>query len=128
MSRSLEIGKYLRKSMVESEELTDIVSPDCIFPLIANEDTPLPYIIYSRENISSEYTKDFLVSEEVGVSIDIFSKDYTESCEIASIVRNIFELHREPEYGVRDCRLSAVYEEVYSDAYSQTLKFNIKTN
>ena len=46
MDNTILAGKYIRKIMVENEELSALLPSSKIFPLIANPDTTYPFIVY----------------------------------------------------------------------------------
>ena len=128
MDNSILAGKYIRKLMVENEELTSQISPNNIFPLIANADTRFPFIVYSRTNLIPTYTKNFLTENDVNFTIIVVSDDYVQSLEIANSVRHALESHRVSDESIviYPIRLQSVIEETLEDAYIQRMQFTFK--
>ena len=58
-----------------------------IFPLIAEINTTFPFIVYKREAVTPQYTKDYWTSDEVMINVMVASNDYVQSIEIADLVR-----------------------------------------
>lgn len=126
MKSSIEIGKYIRNKMINSDKLRKYVD-NKIFPMIADEETTFPFIAYSRDTITQDYVKGMGVLDNVEVSIKIVSLDYSESCEIASIVEELFNLKKDENYKIQDSRIIDITENYYENAYIQTLNFKFKT-
>jgi len=45
MVKSILITKYLRKFLLDNQELQKVIRPTNIYPIIANQNTPFPYIV-----------------------------------------------------------------------------------
>lgn len=84
---SLQVGKAIYEILHGNSEIVSKVN-DKIFPLIADENTTFPFIVYKRTSISPAYTKDrFSVNDTATVEIFIASDKYYETVEIADSVR-----------------------------------------
>lgn len=121
---SLRIGKEIFSILNGSEELTKIVGTS-IYPIIVEKETNYPFIVYKRTNIIPDYTKDFHFKDSVLVDIICVSNDYSESVEIASIVRNLLEDKSFRLQGIESIKLDSADEDFTDDAYIQTISFNI---
>lgn len=130
MDNTILAGKYIRKIMIEDVELMKLITSDKIFPLIANPDTTYPFIVYSRENITPIYTKDFLSENELSFTIIVVSADYEESLDIANAVRHSLESYRYKDevINIYPIKLQSVVEETLEDAYIQRMVFTFKAN
>lgn len=130
MDNTILAGKYLRMFMVENEELMALITADKIFPLIANADTTYPFIVYSRNNLMPEYTKDFLTDNKVSFTVIVVSDEYIQSLEIANAVRHSLETyrHKDETITINPIRLDSVTEETYEDAYIQRMVFSFSAN
>ena len=119
---SLKVGKEIYSLLNGSSLLTDIVGSK-IYPIIVEKETTYPFIVYKRSNIIPNYTKDFHFKDEVIIDVICVSNDYSESVDIASMVRDILEDKRFT--GIESINLDSADEDFIDDAYVQTLSFNL---
>ncbi len=119
---SLKVGKEIYSLLNGSSSLTDIVGSK-IYPIIVEKKTTYPFIVYKRSNIIPDYTKDFHFKDEVIIDIICVSNNYSESINIASIVRNILEDKRFAD--IESIKLESADEDFIENAYIQTLSFNL---
>jgi hypothetical protein len=115
---SLQIGKAIYSLLSSDDELTNKVH-NKIFPLIANINTTFPFIVYKRDSIEPQYTKDYLTGETITMEIVIASNDYVESIEIADKVRSILDNYRGTVEGIsiRNIRMTEADEDYLEDTY-----------
>ena len=125
--QSLEIGKVIYAVLSTDSRLTTLVG-NKIFPLIVDNGTTYPFIVYRRNNITANYTKDFHLSDEVLIDINCVSQSYEEGLKIAGIVRDILEDKRFTDKGIQSINLESADEDWIDEAYIQTLSFTIKIN
>jgi len=116
----LSFNKYLYALLKEDSELSELVGNN-IFPIVAEESVSYPFIIFTRNSLSTEYTKTNVVKDSITFSIAIASKNYSETATIAERIRKILELHRDDYFG--RIYLTGVVENFIEDAYIQTLTF-----
>lgn len=91
---SLQIGKAIYHLLSKDSRIKEKVGSK-IYPLIVEESTTFPFIVYKRTNISPNYTKgSYSVNESVTVDVVIASKDYTDTVELADYVRDALEGRR----------------------------------
>ena len=90
------------------------------------KETTFPFIVYKRNNIIPDYTKDFHFKDNVIIDIICVSTNYAESIEIAGIIRNILEDKRYDD--IQSIKLESADEDYTDDAYVQTLSFNLTIN
>ena len=119
---SLKVGKEIYSLLNGSSSLTDIVGSK-IYPIIVEKETTYPFIVYKRSNIIPDYTKDFHFKDEVIIDIICVSNNYSESINIASIVRNILEDKRFAD--IESIKMESADEDFIENAYIQTLSFNL---
>ena len=125
--QSLEIGKVIYAVLSTDSRLTTLVG-NKIFPVIVDNGTTYPFIVYRRSNVTASYTKDFHLSDEVLIDINCVSQSYEEGLKIAGIVRDILEDKRFTDKGLQSIILESADEDWIDDAYIQTLSFTIKIN
>ncbi|CDE61291.1 putative uncharacterized protein [Parabacteroides sp. CAG:409] len=123
---SLKVGKEIYSLLNGNSELTAIVG-NKIYPIIVEKDTTYPFITYKRTNIIPDYTKDLHFKDSVIVDIICVSDNYSESIDIASIVRKTLEDKKFRSLGIESIKVESADEEFTDDAYIQTISFNITT-
>lgn len=122
---SLKVGKVIFSLLNGNSDLTAFVN-NKIYPIIVEKETTFPFIVYKRNNIIPDYTKDFHFKDNVIIDIICVSTNYAESIEIAGIVRNILEDKRYDD--IQSIKLESADEDYTDDAYVQTLSFNLTIN
>lgn len=126
MNNSLLIGKKIKSILSSNSELNNKVSSQ-IYPLLANQSTKYPFIVYSRDSIEAYYCKDGNYQDIVSITIIVVSDNYEESVDIANLVRNSFELltYEDDDIYIADSKLITVSENTQEDAYIQRITFNL---
>ena len=119
---SLKVGKEIYSLLNGNDSLTGVVGSK-IYPIIVEKENTYPFIVYKRSNIIPDYTKDFHFKDEVIIDIICVSDDYSESVDIASMVRDILEDKRFAD--IESIKLESADEDFIDDAYVQTLSFNL---
>lgn len=127
-SNSILLGAAVYEHLTQDTEIQQYVN-DRIYPItVTKEDTPFPFIVYSKTGIDTTYSKDDLASEDVEIQIIVCSHKYIESIYIAQAVRNSLELKSGTIQGnvVKRIELISVEEDFYADAFFQKLIFKFK--
>ena len=126
---TLQIGKAIYKILSDDDVLKNKVN-NKIYPLIANENTTFPFIVYRRSGISESETKDKLYAEYVDVELNIVTDRYEESIEIAEMGKSILEKTRGTveEIDIRKISVTDAEEDYSNDAFIQKLTLKINTN
>lgn len=122
MMDSLNIGKAIYTILQTSIDIDKK-----IYPLIADEGTTFPFIIYKRTGLTPESTKDN-TNENVSVEINIASSNYSESIDLAIKVRKALE-HKNGTYSdiaIEDIVIDDATEDYIEDTFIQTLTFKIE--
>lgn len=122
MMDSLNIGKAIYTILQTSIDIDKK-----IYPLIADEGTTFPFIIYKRTGLTPESTKDN-TNENVSVEINIASSNYSESIDLAIKVRKALE-HKKGTYAdiaIEDIVIDDATEDYIEDTFIQTLTFKIE--
>lgn len=130
MVNSLLIGKTIYNCMNTNEDLNKIVK-NKIYPLVADQSTTFPFVVYYRTNImSSNYTKDGYGEDEVEFTVIGVSDKYNVSCDIANEIRKVFEKKKidGENLTITNCRLVGVDESWEENAYVQRLNFLCTVN
>lgn len=124
MVNSLKLGEILTALFLNDDTLKNLVG-NKVFPIVAKKDCTFPFLVYQRNNISSNACKDGFYEDTVSFSITIVAEVYDESIDIATAVRKILE---KPCIEINDSilyytSLSSCSEEYTSDVYVQKLSF-----
>lgn len=122
MMDSLNIGKAIYTILQTSIDIDKK-----IYPLIADEGTTFPFIIYKRTGLTPESTKDN-TNENVSVEINIASSNYSECIDLAIKVRKALE-HKKGTYSdiaIEDIVIDDATEDYIEDTFIQTLTFKIE--
>jgi hypothetical protein len=88
-------GLTIAKLLKAHPGLVALVSAANIFPYVAQEETPLPLIIYTVDSVSPDYTKDGWAEDLVTFSVICLSDDYASLQSIAAEVRDALELQKD---------------------------------
>jgi len=86
------IGIAITGLLKANEDLLALVPEDGIFPYVANEQTPLPLIIYTIKDLDPEYDKDGWLHDDCAFSVISYSEDYANLQLIIAQVRKALEL------------------------------------
>ena len=130
MTNSILIGKVIYSKLISNQLIADIVN-DRVFPVIAEQTTTFPFIIYYRVSISNNlYNKDGSVEDTVVFSITVVSTNYNESAELANEIRKIFDKKQITNDIMRitDSRLIEIDESYEDNSYVQKLTFSCTVN
>lgn len=125
MTNSILINKYIYSKLSNSNELKKYVDYK-IYPLVAENTTTFPFVTYYRDNISPiSFTKDGYCQDEVYFTINVVSDHYTQTLEIANIIRKLMEGLRGDD-NIYDCHMTNIDENFVENSYVQTLQFQCK--
>ena len=130
MINSIQIGKVIYSKLSENEIIQNVVA-DRIYPVIAEQTTNYPFIIYYRNSIvNTIFNKDGSVEDDVSFTVTVVSTKYNESADLANEIRKIFEKKQIPNNLMRitNSRLIAIDESYEDNAYVQRLTFSCTVN
>lgn len=119
MIDSLKIGRTIFQKLNTITELNGQ-----IFPLIAENDTAFPFVIYSRSGFESEICKDGIYQDNVTMTIQVITDNYNDGIEIAQEARELLTF----SIPTMRSRMIGASEEYANEAYIQTLEFLININ
>ena len=125
MDNSILVSKYIRRFLVENEEVQGLIDVNKIFPLIDNADTTFPFIVFQRSNLMPIYTKDILTENQITMVIIVVSNDYIQSLDLANAVRHALEgnIYRDNDIVISAMKMESITEETLEDAYIQRMVF-----
>ena len=118
---SLSIGSAIRETLVQ-HGVDKRVSK--IFPLVV-DDAKLPYILYRRSGFKQNATKTPVKTPDVvEVEVACFAATYSESVEIAELVRKVLDYGKAAAY--RGCFLIDASEHFVDGSFVQNLRFEVR--
>lgn len=120
----ISIGKAIKALLVDGLSRTSIKNK--IYPLIADETTTFPFIVYRRSSIILESDKDYS-NDSAYIQIMIAANNYAESVELAEQVRASL-VHKKgiiQTIPVEDISLVDGSEEFIDNTFVQNLIFKI---
>ena len=126
----IQIGKAVYQLLSSDTGVTEKVE-NRIYPLIADQGTIYPFIIYKRTGIEPMTSKDrFICSEVTSVDVIIASDRYDEGIEVAELVKDALIGKNGIYSGIKitDIDMISADEDYIEDTFIQNLTFNIKTN
>jgi hypothetical protein len=123
MIDSLKVGKIVYS------KIGSLVNNRC-YPLIAENGTTYPFIIYQRDSLDSMFCKDGVYEDEVNVSVRVVTDTYNAGIDLAQSVREAmtFNNYTIEDGGTYTSLMVQADEEFSNDAYIQTLIFRITIN
>ena len=130
MVNSILIGKVIYNKLATNSDITDIVG-NKIFPLIAEQTTNYPFIVYYRTNIISLISnKDGFNEDSVNFTVSCVSADYSESIDLANNVRKSLEKRKidTNDMILNNVHLIGIDESFEDNAYVQRLNFECTIN
>lgn len=130
MIDSILIGKVIYSKLSENQTIQEVIA-DRIYPVIAEQTTNYPFIIYYRNSVvNTIFNKDGSVEDNVDFTVTVVSTKYNESADLANEIRKIFEKREIPNNVIRitNSRLIGIDESYEDNAYVQSLTFSCTVN
>ena len=122
---AISANKHIYSLLTADTQLMEAVSGN-IYPLVAEESVSYPFIIFTKESVNGNYTKDFLTFDTAVISVAVAARNYFQTVQIAERVRAVLEGYRDSYFSV--IQLENVSEDFIEDAYIQHLQFQTKIN
>ena len=120
----------MRKSTIRiGEAIYAILKPfRKVYPLIADEGTTLPFVIYSRNSGYSQSDKDGIYSALATINVRVAAQEYDESVELADKIVNEMEKTIGDVQGFNIWQIRMIdSNEVYAEnAFIQELQFQVE--
>lgn len=123
---NLQVGKAIYKILSESLE-----SKVQIYPLVADNGTTFPFIVYRRRSILPATSKDRFVYQSCATyEISIASDNYNETIEIADNVIQILNGIKGTynDIDIQNIEVFDASEDFIDDTYTQTLTLKLYIN
>lgn len=108
---------------MEDDETVNQYLSNKIFPIVANNGTDLPFLIYRRYSYTPQSDKDY-TNERAEIEVRIVANKYEDSVNIADAVGDALNNYKDNE--VEQIRLITSDEDFLDEAFVQTLNFQIE--
>lgn len=131
MINTRNIGSFIYDTMINDEILTKTLKVgDNIFPIVAEEGTNYPFIIYKRTGLVSNGCKDGYYEDTTRVEIRTVCSTYEQSINIINRIRELFERQHFVYNGmeINDVTIEGASENYEYNAFTQLLNLNLKIN
>lgn len=126
---SISIGVHVYEKLTSSASLKRLVR-DKIFPVSTLRATTFPFILYKRNSLIPNVTKDrYATGDNIEVEIIVCDNNYMRSVTIAEEVRSLIDgkVGRYRAFSVTDARLISTDETFAEDTFIQRLTFSVET-
>ena len=132
---SLLCSKYIQAILEENEEVNSILGTDNhkIFPLLQPDNLTFPFIVHSRNSLTTLYTKNlplgFGWTNEVIYVVTCVSNDYIQCLELANAVRHALEGYqwKDENIHIEPIQLQQVSEyTIDDDTFVEELQFRLQ--
>lgn len=123
METAISVNKHIYSLLKEDQQLKALVG-EKIYPIVAEETVTYPFVIFTKESVSGNYSKDLLMFDTAIISVAVAANNYFETVQIAERIRAILE-NRIDSY-FYNILLDNVTEEYLEDAFIQQLQFSAK--
>lgn len=119
--KNFKVGKEMFNILTNDSEVKKLVG-NKVFPIVANEGTTFPFIVYRRTNYTPASNKDY-TSEIVGIEINILSQKYDEGVNIADVVAT--SLDRKETDFIEDIQITNISEDYIEDTFVERIYLDI---
>lgn len=126
--QSVKVGEAIKDILLNDVNVKSFID-NRLYPVNVNsgEGAQLPYIVYQRQYVTYEGTKDWTLNESCNVSLNIVSNDYDEANNIADAVIDAM-LFKKGTYGnlnISNINLTGIDESFSDDCFIETPNFTI---
>ncbi len=120
----LDVGTDIFTILTSNAEIS-AATHNQIFPIIAEENTTCPFVVYQRINTNFISSKDFIQKNDDMIEIKVVSDEYKEGVNLAEkICDEMLQQHNNLD--IRQIQLNNASEEWNENKFIQTLTFTIK--
>lgn len=119
--KNFKVGKEMFNILTNDSDVKKLVG-NKVFPIVANEGTTFPFIVYRRTNYTPASNKDY-TSEIVGIEINILSQKYDEGVNIADVVAT--SLDRKETDFIEDIKITNISEDYIEDTFVERIYLDI---
>lgn len=131
MIDTLNVGSFIYNTLrADSKLAVGLNIGNRIYPIVAEDGTSTPFIIYRRTGLTSNNCKDGYYEDTVRVEIKAVSNTYAESVKVINRIRQILEQQHFDwnKMRVEEVEIENASENYEFNAYTQTINLVFKIN
>lgn len=131
MINTLNIGRFIYDTIIADSELEKTLGlSDRVFPIVAEDGTNSPFVIYKRIGLTSNCCKDGYYEDRVSVEIKAVCDSYIQSIQVINRIRKIFECQhfQYDNMKIEDVTIANAFESYEYNQYTQTINLIFKIN
>lgn len=120
--KHFKIGSKIKEILTNDSEVTNYIN-NKVFPIVANNGTDIPFVIYRRFNYEPQSNKDYK-GESAEFEVRVVANKYEDSVKIADAVGDALNDYKDND--VEQIRLITSNEDYIDEVFVQTLNFYIE--
>lgn len=120
--KHFKIGSKIKEILTNDSEVTKYIK-NKVFPIVANNGTDIPFVIYRRFNYEPQSNKDYK-GESAEFEVRVVANKYEDSVKIADAVGDALNDYKDND--VEQIRLITSNEDYIDEVFVQTLNFYIE--
>lgn len=120
--KHFKIGSKIKEILTNDTEVTKYIN-NKVFPIVANNGTDIPFVIYRRFNYEPQSNKDYK-GESAEFEVRVVANKYEDSVKIADAVGDALNNYEDND--VEQIRLITSNEDYIDEVFVQTLNFYIE--
>lgn len=120
--KHFKIGSKIKEILTNDSEVTNYIK-NKVFPIVANNGTDIPFVIYRRFNYEPQSNKDYK-GESAEFEVRVVANKYEDSVKIADAVGDALNDYKDND--VEQIRLITSNEDYIDEVFVQTLNFYIE--
>lgn len=120
--KHFKIGSKIKEILTNDSEVIKYIK-NKVFPIVANNGTDIPFVIYRRYNYEPQSNKDYK-GESAEFEVRVVANKYEDSVKIADAVGDALNDYKDND--VEQIRLITSNEDYIDEVFVQTLNFYIE--
>ena len=120
--KHFKIGSKIKEILTNDSEVTNYIN-NKVFPIVANNGTDIPFVIYRRFKYEPQSNKDYK-GESAEFEVRVVANKYEDSVKIADAVGDALNNYEDND--VEQIRLITSNEDYIDEVFVQTLNFYIE--
>lgn len=120
--KHFKIGSKIKEILTNDSEVIKYIN-NKVFPIVANNGTDIPFVIYRRFNYEPQSNKDYK-GESAEFEVRVVANKYEDSVKIADAVGDALNDYKDND--VEQIRLITSNEDYIDEVFVQTLNFYIE--
>lgn len=115
----ITIGKYIYS------KLSDLCDGR-VYPIVAENGSNFPFILYDRTGVSQENNKDGFFSENVFFDVTVATQGYEEGITLSDTIRKRLTIIKDDVSKIYNMQMTNINESFGENTYIQTMSFQAR--